>query len=70
MSYTPHASYVRVNNEKEYICYNTCFKLVKNLLKPNFCSITNVLYKENGNETSSPTKKRHRKNTPALKKES
>ena len=35
MSYTPHASYVRVNNEKEYICYNTCFKLVKNLLKNN-----------------------------------
>ena len=33
MSYTAHASYVRINNEKEYVCYNTCFKLVKNLLK-------------------------------------
>lgn len=33
MSYTAHASYIRINNEKEYVCYNTCYKLVKNLLK-------------------------------------
>ena len=33
MSYTPHASYIRVTNEAEFVCYNTCQKLVKNLLK-------------------------------------
>ena len=33
MSYTPHASYIRIANEAEFVCYNTCQKLVKNLLK-------------------------------------
>ena len=33
MSDTPHASYIRVTNEAEFVCYNTCQKLVKNLLK-------------------------------------